>query len=429
MFAGRKSAEDEVRELRAFVDTFGFAERDRLQAEIDQLTRQVYAGRNELSALAAARQQAEAALVIVRDEQMLQESGIYDYQHRLEDSVQYRERLDDLRRRIKEHARANGGAVTAVSSWTVNGSQSQGKAMTNELSRLMLRAYNGEADELVQKLRPFKLDAAIDRLDKSRAAISKLGKTMSIAIADSYHRLRIEELRLTADYLAKVEAEKAEEKAEKERLREEARARREFEAERARLLKEQSHYQRVLEQLRESRDEAAVADAEEHLREIGAAIAGVDEREANIRAGYVYVISNLGAFGRDMVKIGMTRRLDPYDRVRELGDASVPFLYDVHAIVFSQDAVGLEAGLHREFASRRVNLVNLRREFFRVSPKEVEQVLARLDGSLLTFVEEPEASEWHQSENARRPPTGNGAVPASAEPAVARALAPPTTRG
>ena len=85
----------------------------------------------------------------------------------------------------------------------------------------------------------------------------------------------------------------------------------------------------------------------------------------------MYVISNVGAFGEDIVKIGMTRRLDPMDRVRELGDASVPFRYDVHAMVFSDDAVGLETHLHHQFADRRLNLVNMRREFFRARPAEV----------------------------------------------------------
>src|SRR5690606_38239824 len=110
--------------------------------------------------------------------------------------------------------------------------------------------------------------------------------------------------------------------------------------------------------------EDGIAELEAKLREIDSGLAGLAERAANTRAGHVYVISNIGAFGERMVKIGMTRRLEPMDRVRELGDASVPFRYDVHALFFSEDAVGLEAALHRRFADRRVNMVNPRREFF-----------------------------------------------------------------
>ena len=123
-----------------------------------------------------------------------------------------------------------------------------------------------------------------------------------------------------------------------------------------------------------------------------------DARGANVRAGYVYVISNIGAFGEHMIKIGLTRRLDPMDRVHELGDASVPFRFDVHALIFSEDAVGLERSLHKEFENHRVNRVNLRREFFYVRPAEVREALQRYAGQhLLEFHEQPEAPEWRAS--------------------------------
>jgi Meiotically Up-regulated Gene 113 (MUG113) protein len=128
----------------------------------------------------------------------------------------------------------------------------------------------------------------------------------------------------------------------------------------------------------------------------------VEGREANVRAGYVYVISNVGAFGERMIKIGMTRRLDPMDRVRELGDASVPFRFDVHALIFSEDAVELENRLHRTLADKRVNLVNLRREFFYATPAEVRSVVEEIAGQhLLEFHETPEAIEWRTSTNQR----------------------------
>jgi hypothetical protein len=103
-----------------------------------------------------------------------------------------------------------------------------------------------------------------------------------------------------------------------------------------------------------------------------------------------------------MVKIGMTRRLEPLDRVRELGDASVPFRYDVHAMVFSDDAVTLEISLHHQLADRRVNLVNLRREFFRATSAEVRDLLTGHQASIIHWTDEPEAAEWHQSETTRR---------------------------
>ncbi|HWV87452.1 MAG TPA: GIY-YIG nuclease family protein [Capillimicrobium sp.] len=220
---------------------------------------------------------------------------------------------------------------------------------------------------------------------------------MRIQINPQYHQLRVAELELTADYLAKKEEEKERERAERERLREERRVQQEMERERQRLEKEQAHYRNALAALEAQGDEEGAARLREHLEEIDRAIADVDYRVANIRAGYVYVISNVGAFGENVVKIGLTRRLDPLDRVRELGDASVPFRYDVHALFFAKDAVGIEQELHRRLDDRRINRVNLRREFFRATPAEVKQHLLELAGELLEFTDVPEALEYRQS--------------------------------
>jgi hypothetical protein len=146
-------------------------------------------------------------------------------------------------------------------------------------------------------------------------------------------------------------------------------------------------------------DVSGAAQLQERLAEIATAIEDVDYRAANIRAGYVYVISNLGAFGEKMVKIGMTRRLDPLDRVRELSDASVPFNFDVHALFFADDAVGIEASMHARLADRRVNQVNLRREFFYATPAEAKELLLELTGNLLEYEEIPVALEYRQSIN------------------------------
>lgn len=416
IFGSKKNLESELEELRKVVDDFGYAEREALSAEIERLRKEQAGLAAQVAQERAALQTESSALIKVRDDLILQEVGVYDYKHQLEDSISYKSQIATVRDQIKAMSRNDGGAVTSATNWTVEGSAAKGRKMVTEFSKLLLRAYNGEADTLVSKLKPYKLATATDRLDKSKATITRLGQTMAISITDEYHRLRIRELELTADYLARKEEEKEAERAEKERLREEAKARREFEAEKARLLKEQSHYARALEQIRKTGTPEEVAAAEATLHEIEEAIHGVEDREANIRAGYVYIISNVGAFGPGVVKIGMTRRLEPMDRVKELGDASVPFRYDVHAIVFSDDAVSLEGRLHEVFADRRVNRVNLRREFFYAAPVEVEAALTRADGSVLEFVEEAEAEEFHQSENERRRAGISVQVPAPGEP-------------
>lgn len=148
-------------------------------------------------------------------------------------------------------------------------------------------------------------------------------------------------------------------------------------------------------------DRAAIeekkAELMAQLDKIDKEFADVDYREANQRAGYVYVISNIGAFGENVYKIGMTRRLDPQDRVDELGDASVPFNFDIHAMIFSNDAPKLEAALHNAFADRKLNFVNQRREFFNVSLDEIKQVIKDNYDKSVEFVELAPAEQYRES--------------------------------
>jgi hypothetical protein len=352
-------------------------------------------------ALRTEHRELSAQLVQTREKLILQEAGVYEYRHPLDDAIAYKVKLTGIQARIKDAVKA-GTAVQGSTNWTVNNSAAEGKRMVREFSKLMLRAYNNEADNAVRSMKPYALESSVARLHKARETISKLGGTMKINVTDSYHRLRVEELELTADYLAKTAEEKERAREERARLREQEIALREYEREQERLRKELAHYDAAAAALRFKGDTEAADQAEAKLTEIQDAIDGLSRRAANIRAGHVYVISNIGAFGQDTVKIGMTRRLDPHDRIRELGDASVPFRYDVHALIFSDDAVGLETRLHHHFADRRVNLVNLRREFFRVAPSEVRDVLLRHQGSIIEWIDAPEAAEWRQSETSRR---------------------------
>lgn len=341
--------------------------------------------------------QVRRTIVETEDLALLQEAGIYKYRHPLTDAVAYQKELAKIEYLIKAMTRKDGGAVLATTRWTVNGSAAQGRAMVRDFSKLMLRAFNAEADNLVRGLKPYKLEAAIERLRKVAEVIEKLGKTMFIRIAPDYLKVRVRELELTADFLQKEAEEKEAERVERERLREERKVQMEIERERARLEKERQHYTNVLEALVAKGDDDGAARLREQIGDVQRAIEDVDYRAANIRAGYVYVISNLGSFGEQMVKVGMTRRLDPMDRIRELSDASVPFNFDVHALFFSKDAVGIETEMHTRLAERRVNLVNQRREFFRATPLEAKTHLAELAGELLQFQDVPEALEYRES--------------------------------
>jgi hypothetical protein len=223
-----------------------------------------------------------------------------------------------------------------------------------------------------------------------------LGKTMQIRISAPYLQLRVRELELTADFLQKQTEQKEAERVERERLREERKVQQEIERERARLEKERQHYTNALNALVANGDQAAAERMRAQLCDVDRAIEDVDYRAANIRAGYVYVISNIGSLGEQMVKVGMTRRLDPQDRIHELSDASVPFNFDSHALFFSKDAVGIETAMHERLAANRVDVVNRRRESFRASAVEVKRHLMELAGELLEFQDVPEALEYRQ---------------------------------
>lgn len=333
-------------------------------------------------------------IVTLDDERVLQNVGMYRYRHPLENAIAYRGRLDQIAARIVEMIKASA-AIEISNMFTFDGSLAKGRAMASDWAKLMLRAYNAEAENVVRSLRAGNTETALKRLDAARTAIAKLGKMMEMHIADGFHALRIAEIELTADYLMKKEEEKEAARAERERLREERKVALELAAARERLEKERSHLLAVIGKVQASG--ASDPELERKLADIDNAIAQNDYRAANIRAGYVYVISNRGAFGDHVVKIGLTRRLEPLDRIYELGDASVPFRFDVHAIFFSEDAVTLESELHAHFTALRVNWANDRREFFFASPAEVREVLSAKLGNLLEFAEHVDSTEYLQS--------------------------------
>jgi hypothetical protein len=369
-----------------------------IELEITQLKNTKAEIEKELGTVRQELSNLKASLIETEEIAMLQEVGIYQYSTVLESSVVYAEKIKEIEVEIKKRNLADGGAIEAANEWIVNGSASEGRKVIKEFSKLMLRAYNGEVDDAIRTLKPYKMQAAIDRVDKVEKSIEKLGKTMSITINDTYHQLRISEIKLTADYLEKKEEEKEKQKEEKLRLKEEEKAQKEFEREKEKLNKELMHHQSILAKANESGDSKVIEVENQKIAEIQSGINGVEERSANIRTGYVYVISNIGSFGEEVMKIGLTRRLDPEERIQELSDASVPFKFDIHALIFHTDAVSLEKQLHQELEKLRVNKVNLRKEFFRVTPAIVKELLTKLSTeNILTFNEKAEAPEWRIS--------------------------------
>lgn len=324
--------------------------------------------------------------------------GLENFTHPAESYGALQTSLRSVRDKMKRLA-SNGDAVYPDFYTDLPTTAAKEKQLRNNIAKLALRCYNAEAENIIKAITAANAYSSADKLGRAAEVIHKLTKPLNVSISTDYQELKMEELELAGQVEEDRKIDREEKKELREAMREQAKVEAELEAEKRRLEKELKHYESVLEKIQAVGDDERAAELREEITRIEAGIADVDYRKANQRAGYVYVISNIGSFGERMVKIGLTRRLDPMDRVKELGDASVPFNFDVHALFFSEDAVGVETALHQAFADRKVNRVNSRREFFYATPLEVKEKLTEIQGDLLEFVEIPEAEQFRASQS------------------------------
>lgn len=381
----RAEAESEIAAGRAAAES----ERAGVEAQLAGLRSQVQAAEAELAAL-------QQSIIDVNAVAELQAVGLFDFEHPAASSATLASQLEQVRYEIKNRVR-DKQAVSTAPRFLFNNSEAQGRKFVNDMSKVLLRAYNAEAENAVKATRAGNLSVAQKRLATAAEQIARSGTMIDLRIDPAYHLLRLREIALANDHLQALAREKELERDRRAELREQAKAEAELRKAKESLEKEKSHYLATLAALEANGDAEGAARMRAKLDDVARAIADVDYRAANIRAGYVYVISNIGAFGERMVKIGMTRRLEPMDRVNELGDASVPFRFDVHALFFADDAVGIETMLHQTFAAQRVNKVNLRREFFYATPDEVLEALKSHSVEVVEFTVPALADEFRTS--------------------------------
>lgn len=333
------------------------------------------------------------------------EFGIYEPIYDFEKSDDYREEQNKIIQRQKEMI-ANDTAAICLTSWTVEGSESKGKAVVKVYKKLMLRAFNGECDVLISKVKWNNVNQMKERMHKLFDAINKLGKGFQVYIDSEYLDLKEKELILEYEYQAKRQKEKEEMRAIQEELREEEKAKREFEQAQKEAEKEEALYQKALDKARKEFESSTGAKHDElqsQIEKLEQELKEAQEKKERAlsmaqqtKRGHVYIISNIGSFGENVYKIGMTRRLEPNDRVRELGDASVPFQFDIHAMIYSDEAPTLENELHKAFNNRKVNMLNYRKEFFKVTLDEIEQKVKEI-GLEAEFSRVPEAMEYRET--------------------------------
>lgn len=331
--------------------------------------------------------------------------GIYRPIYNWDDSETYKKELEHVIDLQKEMIRNNTAAICDTT-WTINGSITQGQTFVKNNTQLILRAFNGDCNAIMAKVRWDNYKLLLERLNRVYKKLNSLGEKNCIKISSSYFELKVRELNIICEYDLKKKAEKEEERAIREERKEEEKALREIERERKKAEEEELYYQKAIKKVQSEVEKATGIKLEKLSEKIRYLQEQLEEARLNkeraismaqqTRRGYVYVISNIGSFGRDIYKIGMTRRLDPIDRIRELSNASVPFPYDVHAMIFSEDAPSLEAKLHNIFNDLKVNKINGRKEFFRVKLSEVEKVISEC-GIDFKMINEPYARDYRES--------------------------------
>lgn len=332
--------------------------------------------------------------------------GLYTPKYDCVNSMIYKEKLDNNRSMQKIMIK-NKTAVNFSKNWEVNGSKSEGSKMINDAVKMILLSFNNECEAAINKVKYNNIEAIEKRIRKSAETLNNLNKTTGTYLDNKFIKLKIDELYISYEYEVKKQEEKEILREQREKEREEKALQKEVESKKKKLDKEISHMGNAIEELEIKL--LTATDEEKHtiqskIEEIRDKISTyenekieLDYRLENLGAGYVYIISNIGSFGPDVFKIGVTRRLDPMDRVHELGDASVPFKFDVHAIIFSYKAYELETELHRVFDKYKINMVNNRKEFFKISIDDIEKELEKYKDLTIDFNKVPEAKEYNES--------------------------------
>lgn len=322
-------------------------------------------------------------------------------------AAEYKDELTQIRAAQRLMVRGKT-ACDYPANMMLEGSLQEGARLVDDYIKLMLRAFDSECTAIIDKVTMQNYESSNDKITRSWSAINHLGERFRISIRTDYLNLKREELALAYKYQLFKADEKERIRQIREDEREKARVEKELNERRAKIAKDQQHVATELASLADRASTAEDPAEREKLRDritelnqyavkLSSDLQEVESRAQQARAGYVYVISNIGSFGENVYKIGMTRRLDPQERIDELGDASVPFRFDVHAMIFTEDAVALETALHQRFADRRINMVNPRKEFFRVTLDEVRECVSQNYSRTVEFTETAAAYEYRQT--------------------------------
>lgn len=297
--------------------------------------------------------------------------------------------LSDTKEQIKRLVKNKKACICNMGdNFTVNGKKSEAKKLFNREVKLRLRCFDNEVNSALALAEWNNINRLVERIRTAFTDINDAGKIVKTFIQNDYLELRIKEVRLNYE-INQLKADLKEEEREERRIAREA----EREEAKIKASAKKAEEQRLRMEKLVEKELANIEQATEEQRQLLAVhqeeLELLKQKEARAvsmaqltRAGYVYIISNVASFGDGICKIGMTRRVDPQDRVNELGDASVPEQFNVHALIYTEDAPKLEKFFHDKLSEKRVNMVNKRKEFFFVKPEEALSVLAEYNDQL-----------------------------------------------
>ncbi len=391
-------ARREIRDLRSGIQEERVEDAvSRLKCESESVQDRIDKGRPILERL-------QALYSKVSDQLRAIDLGLVPPTFSFTDDEVLKERIGSARKK-QLHTIDSGKAVSCPLSWTVSDSRTEGRKMTTAYQHLALKAFNDEFEFIRKVMRHSTLDTAMGKLSRLNDQIDKLGAPLGVQLEREYVFEKENELRTWHGDLVRKEGHKLELKKRRALMKAQT-TRGVSEDEIDEIADNIDEKERALLRAKERAKLLFSEEGDAKTREIEQLMIEIEKlkekkqralSQAQVtRAGYVYVISNLGCYGDGVVKIGMTRRLHPLERIVELSGASVAFRFDVHTMAFTEDAPSLETALHRAFDSSRLNPEMLRKEFFRATPREVEAEMARLDVESDWYYE-VEAREYRES--------------------------------
>lgn len=362
---------------------------------------------NELDNINSQLAKRKKDLQVVDDELNIKESGLYKPKYDFLTSLEFKDKLDDVRKEQKQSIK-DKTATKVFNNVTVDGDKRKGQALTNANIKQLLRNFNLECEITTNKVTTSNIESSTNKIEKSFSTLNRMNERNGIKITGYYLRLKLDELNIAYEYELKKQEEKEILREEREKEKEEKRIQKQLDKEKNKFDKENeridSNINDINKKMEETSSDEEKQKLEEEIKQLKEALAknnqeieNINEKKEQTGAGYVYIISNIGSFGEDVYKIGVTRRDDPQDRINELSNASVPFKYDAHAFIFSKDAYGLEKAIHDKFDHKRVNKVNKRKEFFNINMDEVKKIVEKHKSEVHSFNEEAEAQEYKDS--------------------------------